>query len=267
VKPKSQDASGGHPAKSQTAKHASSGLVKAARELSAAVSALRFGPPVAYVYHPLDYAWAGYAAYIERYGAPPKRVVFLGMNPGPFGMAQTGVPFGVTDAVRDFLGLDPKIGRPAREHPKRPVLGMACPRREVSGARLWGAVAEHWGTAERFFAEHFVANYCPLAFMDQGGRNLTPDKLPAAEREPLQAACDRHLRRVVEVLQPEWLVGIGQFAQDRAREALRGVGVKLGRITHPSPANPRASRDWAGLVRRELHEQGICASAESGGTR
>jgi single-strand selective monofunctional uracil DNA glycosylase len=236
-------------------------LIEAARELSAAVSGLSFGPPVAYVYNPLDYAWAGHAAYLERYGAGPKRVVFFGMNPGPFGMAQTGVPFGVTDAVRDFLGLDPRIGRPQREHPKRPVLGMACPRREVSGARLWGAVADHFGTAERFFAEHLVANYCPLAFLDPGGRNLTPDKLPAAEREPLFAACDRHLRRVVETLRPEWVVGIGGFAHERAHEALRSGRVKLGRITHPSPANPRASKNWAQTARRELEALGLCASA------
>lgn len=239
-------------------------LIDAALELSAAVSALRFRPPVAYVYNPLDYAWEGHAAYLERYGAGTKRVVFFGMNPGPFGMAQTGVPFGVTDAVRDFLKLEPRVGRPEREHPKRPVLGMACPRREVSGARLWGAVAEHWGTAGRFFAEHLVANYCPLAFMDEAGRNLTPDKLPAAERELLFAACDRHLRRMAEALRPEWVVGIGGFAAARAEAVLQGA-VKLGRITHPSPANPRASRDWAGLVRQELQQQKICAARPGDG--
>ena len=35
-----------------------------------------------------------------------KRVVFLGMNPGPFGMAQVGVPFGEVAAVRDWLRID-----------------------------------------------------------------------------------------------------------------------------------------------------------------
>ena len=233
-------------------------LRAAARKLSREVAPLHFGAPVSHVYDPLDYAWPCHASYLARYGDSPKRVVFLGMNPGPFGMAQTGVPFGEVSAVRDFLGIEGHVGRPAHEHPKRPVEGFACPRSEVSGTRLWGAIAERFENPERFFAEHFVANYCPLLFVEAGGRNRTPDKLPASEREPLFRACDRHLRRLVSVLEPEWVVGIGAFAEQRARQAL-GDELKIGRILHPSPANPRAQRNWSGQVREELIAQGICA--------
>jgi len=232
-------------------------LRSAARRLSRDVAALRFAAPVSRVYDPLDYARRAHAAYLDAYADSRKRVVFLGMNPGPFGMAQTGVPFGDVASVRDFLGIGAPVGHPAREHPKRPVHGFACTRSEVSGTRLWGAIAAHFGTAERFFADHFVANYCPLLFLEASGRNRTPDKLPAGERDALHRACDRHLLRLVEVLEPTWVVGVGAFAEARAREVLADR-VRLARVLHPSPASPRAQRDWAGTARRELIAQGVC---------
>lgn len=238
-----------------------SGLRAAARRLCREVEGLRFGPPVTHVYNPLVYARRGYAAYVDRTATARRRVIFVGMNPGPFGMAQTGVPFGDPARVRGFLGIEARIERPKREHPKRPVLGFDCPRGEVSGERVWGAIAEGWGRPERFFAEHWIANYCPLLFLEQSGRNRTPDKLPARERGPLFGACDRHLRRVVELLEPEWVVGIGGFAEARAREALAepaADGLAIGRILHPSPASPRANRGWARAAGRELREQGLC---------
>jgi single-strand selective monofunctional uracil DNA glycosylase len=235
-------------------------LRAAARRLSRDVAGLRFAAPVARVYDPLDYARKPHAAYLDAYATSRKRVVFLGMNPGPFGMAQTGVPFGDVEQVRGFLGIEAPVGRPSQEHPKRPVHGFACARSEVSGTRLWGAIAAHYGSAARFFADHFVANYCPLLFLEASGRNRTPDKLPAAEREALYRACDRHLLRLVEVLEPGWVVGVGTFAEARARAAL-GDRVRLARVLHPSPASPLAQRDWAGTVRRELRAQGVCTSS------
>jgi single-strand selective monofunctional uracil DNA glycosylase len=233
-------------------------LVAAARSLGRSVARLHFGAPVTHVYNPLSYARRPHESYLSRFGARPKRVVFVGMNPGPFGMAQTGVPFGAVEPVRDWLEIEVKVTRPREEHPKRPVQGLDCTRNEVSGERLWGAIRAHWGRPERFFAEHFIANYCPLIFIEESGRNRTPDKLPAGEREPLFAVCDRHLRRVADALEPEWVVGIGAFAEGRVREVLGGTGVKIGRILHPSPANPRAQKDWAGNVAGELAELGVC---------
>ncbi|HEY5657085.1 MAG TPA: uracil-DNA glycosylase family protein [Myxococcota bacterium] len=236
-------------------------LRAAARRLCRDLALLRFAPPVTHTYNPLEYARRAHDAYLNAYADSPKRVVFLGMNPGPFGMAQTGVPFGDVTQVRDWLGIEAPVARPAREHPKRPVLGFACPRGEVSGTRLWRAVAEHFGTPERFFARHFVANYCPLAFLEASGRNRTPDKLRADERERLFAACDRHLRRLVALLEPEWVVGIGAFAEARAQQALGGA-VRVGRILHPSPANPRAQKNWGREAARELARLGVCGRAE-----
>ena len=232
-------------------------VITAARELSDVVDGLRFRAPVAYVYNPLDYAWEAHETYLRRFAATRKRVMFLGMNPGPFGMAQTGVPFGEVAAVRDWMGIQAAVLQPKRVHPKRPIEGFNCARSEVSGRRLWGLFAERFGTAEQFFKDHFVANYCPLAFMDEGARNLTPDKFTAAESEPLYAACDAHLREVVAVLKPEWLIGVGDFAEKRARLALGAAGVRFGRILHPSPASPAANRGWSAAATRQLQALGI----------
>ncbi|MDR1855166.1 MAG: single-stranded DNA-binding protein [Azoarcus sp.] len=230
-------------------------LIAAARRLSDAVDAMRFAAPVTHVYNPLDYAWNIHENYLRRYADGQRRVVFLGMNPGPFGMAQTGVPFGEIAVVRDWLRLAGPVGQPAKINPKRPVEGFACTRSEVSGRRLWGLFRQRFGEADAFFAAHFVANYCPLAFFVDG-RNLTPDKLPAAEQAALLAACDEHLCALVAALAPEWVIGVGAWAETRAREALGG-GVRIGRILHPSPASPAANRGWAEAASRQLVELGV----------
>lgn len=236
----------------------SDALVAAARRLSSALAPMQFAPPVSHVYNPLEYAWAPHEAYLRRYGEGRRRIVFLGMNPGPFGMVQTGVPFGEIEAVRGWMGIEAPVERPVGENPKRPIEGFACARSEVSGRRLWGLFARRFGSPVAFFADHFVANYCPLAFFDHG-RNLTPDKLPAHETAPLEAACDAHLREMVAVLEPEWLVGVGGFAETRAREALAGTGVRIARVLHPSPASPAANRGWAEAAEKQLRAQGIWA--------
>ncbi len=232
-------------------------LVATSDRLAEVVGALTFGPPVAHVYNPLVYARELHTRYLERWGGPPKDLVLLGMNPGPWGMAQTGVPFGEVGAVRGFLGLDGAVARPPAEHPKRPVLGMACPRSEVSGARLWGWIRERWGTPEHFFARGFVANYCPLAFLADSGRNLTPDKLRRAERDALVGPCDRALAELVEVLRPRLVIGVGAYAEAQARRALAGLDVRVGRVLHPSPASPRANRGWSAAAETELAELGV----------
>lgn len=231
-------------------------LVAIDRRLSRRVDALSFGPPTEYVYNPLAYARAPHEAYLARYGQGTREVVLVGMNPGPFGMAQTGVAFGDPTFVREWMGLSGKVKQPPKVHPKRPIVGLASPRSEVSGTRLWGWAKDRFGTAEAFFARFFVINYCPLVFMEESGRNRIPEKLPKEEREPLFAACDEALAASLAVLSPRLVIGVGKFAQDRAR-AVVGEGVTVGRILHPSPASPAANRGWAAQVDRELSALGV----------
>ena len=232
-------------------------LIRISRNLSNKLKKLQFEPPVAYVYDPLDYARAAWNRYLTEYARPQVNTVLLGMNPGPFGMAQTGVPFGEVSSVRDWLRIEETVHRPKREHPKRPVQGFACTRSEVSGARLWGWARQRYQTPARFFRRFFVYNYCPLVFLEESGRNRTPDKLPVAQRRSLFGSCDRVLRRVVCELRPRFVIGVGAFAEQRARVALEDMDLRIGRILHPSPANPKANRGWAEQIEIQLAEQGV----------
>ena len=240
-------------------------VLKATAELRDQVDELRFAEPVAIVYNPLRYAWKLHEKYVRKWGNSRKRVLMLGMNPGPWGMAQTGVPFGEIAMVKGFMGLNGKVERPDPEHPKRPVLGLETTRSEVSGRRLWGYFGERFGGAEGFFAEHFVVNYCPLVFMEESARNRTPDKLPVAESEPLFVVCDARLRTLVDLYQPEWVVGVGGFARKKL-DALYGKKApasgghrpaKIGTVLHPSPASPAANRGWAEAAEKQMLKQGI----------
>ncbi len=232
-------------------------LLQATNQLSEDLAGLSFAEPVTHVYNPLEYAWRSHEAYVKRFGNSKKRVVFLGMNPGPFGMAQTGVPFGEVAAVRDWLGIEEPVDQPDNEHPKRPVVGFECTRSEVSGRRLWGLFAERFKKPTAFFKKHYIANYCPLVFMEAGGRNRTPDKLTKSERLAVYAACDTHLRALVATLEPEWVIGVGDFALKRAQETLADVDCHFGKVLHPSPASPAANRGWAEQAQAQMIEMDL----------
>jgi single-strand selective monofunctional uracil DNA glycosylase len=227
--------------------------------LASDCSALSFGLKVLAVYNPLVYASGPHNLYLELAGSSTKKVIFLGMNPGPWGMAQTGVPFGEVAAVRDWLGIEAAVGKPEREHPKRPVEGFACARSEVSGRRLWGLFRERFSTPDEFFREHFVANYCPLVFMDSSGANVTPDKLSAEESGHLFEICDHALAETIGLLEPEWVIGIGGFAEKRIRIVKEQIKHEFSaaKILHPSPANPKANAGWQEEVIKSLTELGV----------
>ena len=227
-------------------------------ELVLGLDGLRFDTPVTHVYNPLVYARAAWDTYCEKYGNGKKKVLLLGMNPGPFGMAQVGVPFGEIEHVRNWLGIETPIGKPQHEHPKRPITGFACTRSEVSGRRLWSWAKDQFGTPDSFFEDFFITNYCPLVFMEgPNGRNRVPEKLPKHEREPVFAACDHALRQTVELLQPSHVVGVGKFAEKKARQVVGDLDLVVGSVAHPSPASPIANRGWAPLMTKGLQDLGI----------
>lgn len=237
----------------------SAALIEAAAELAAEADRLDFTTPKIHsIYNPLDYAWNAHRSYLSRYGGGRKRVLFVGMNPGPWGMAQTGVPFGEVEAVKNWLEIDAVVEKPPREHPKRPIHGLGCRKSEVSGRRLWGLMRERFVYPDAFFRDHFTENYCPLVFMEESGKNLTPDKLCKEDREALFTVCDTHIRRVVETLSPDFLIGIGKFAEKRMQPLFEHFShLEILSIPHPSPANPQANRGWAKLAIEKLASAGV----------
>jgi len=236
-------------------------LLEATEILALKTDKLKFSGKVNHVYNPLIYAKKPHLDYIQKYGAGKKRVLFLGMNPGPWGMAQTGIPFGEITYTKNWLKIEGEILQPESTHPKRPIQGWGCPRSEVSGRRLWGLMEERYKTAAVFFNDHYIENYCPLVFMEEGGKNLTPDKLPANERDPLTEICDEHLKKVIEIMEPDFLVGIGKYAEKNFGRVIKAINdsnkYKISAILHPSPANPHANRGWSEAVTKQLIEQGI----------
>jgi single-strand selective monofunctional uracil DNA glycosylase len=232
-------------------------LKKITDDLVVDLEGLSFGPPVTHVYNPLKYARKPYDIYLERYGSGCKKIVLIGMNPGPWGMAQTGVPFGEVNIVTNWLKIQAPVGKPENPHPKRPVNGFSCKKSEVSGKRLWGWVMSKFKTPEEFFSRFFIANYCPLLFFEKDGRNKTPNTIKAKERHPLLDICDGALYTTIQYFNPDFVVGIGTFAYDRAANVLQKTDIMVGKISHPSPANPKANRGWAELVTRELSGLGI----------
>ncbi|XP_046881041.1 single-strand-selective monofunctional uracil-DNA glycosylase 1 [Hypomesus transpacificus] len=228
-------------------------------ELNAHLRRLSFSDPVRYIYNPLEYAWDTHRCYVEKYCGGGQSVLFLGMNPGPFGMAQTGVPFGEVNSVRDWLKITGKVGHPPDEHPKRQITGLSCTQREVSGARFWGFFRKLCREPAVFFRHCFVHNLCPLIFMSASGKNLTPPELSVGERDTLLALCDTALSQAVEVLGISMVIGVGRVAEQRARRALSAAGmqVRVEGVMHPSPRNPLANKGWEAVAQAKLAELGV----------
>lgn len=234
-------------------------LIQAAKRLAVEADAISISPPVSHVYNPLRYAWQPHQAYLEQANDQQIRILFLGMNPGPWGMTQTGVPFGEVAAVRDWLGITAPVEQPHPEHPKRPIAGFDCLRSEVSGRRLWGLFQKHYGTADGFFRQALVLNYCPLVFMEASGKNRTPDKLTKAERAAIETVCDSHLAAALVASRCDFAVGVGAYAEAALEKATQATShvCKVTRILHPSPASPAANRDWEGTATSQLVKAGI----------
>lgn len=253
-----------------------SDLLAISQQLSEEVHNMRFGGEVHTVYNPLEYAWAPHIYYLRRYGhmtlgdgllqPPPKgRWLMIGMNPGPFGMAQTGIPFGEIESVRDWMRIEGEVLQPAVVHPNRPITGFETTRSEVSGQRLWGWARDRFETPERFFSKFWVHNTIPLVFMGETGRNITPDKLSKAERDPLFAAADRSLRATAELIEPAGVIAIGAFAERRAKIAFKKYKLPIVRILHPSPASPKANRGWAPQAEADMRAGGLLLDEIFGG--
>ena len=209
-------------------------------------------------YNPLDYAWDAHVAFLRRMGGSGARTVILGMNPGPHGMGQMGIPFAATSVVRDLLGITGiPVDQPEVVDSRRPVVGLEYPREEVSGTRLWGLLAEYYGDAGAIASSVFLVNHCPLMlFSGPRATNITPDKVAGPTAQVLLERCDQHLREVVSALNADRVIGVGKFAESRARSALVDEVVEVVGCWHPSPASPLANRnggaDWRANVRAVL---------------
>jgi len=112
----------------------SSALKQLVKAFGEEVGKLRFRLPVSYVYNPLDYAWAGQEAFLDKFfpfdahGEVERPTLLVSMNPGPHGMSQSGVAFGAPAIVREWMGIDlphDAVRPPPVVCPSRPIFGFS----------------------------------------------------------------------------------------------------------------------------------------------
>ena len=236
------------------------GVIESAKKLSLFCDSLSKSilkqKHISHVTNPLNYAWEYHESYLAQYSALGATTLLLGMNPGPYGMAQCGVPFGATHIARDFLNITGEFTEPTGRHPKRPIEGLDFERQEISGTRMWGLLKQIWGTPENIHKNVFLVNHCPLLLLGDSGKNITPDKISGLAAKQLLKACDEHLRNVVIEMGITTVIGIGKYAEKRALLALDGLGINITTCWHPSPASPLANRndgaDWRANVTNVL---------------
>uniref|UniRef100_A0A182VYR0 Uracil-DNA glycosylase-like domain-containing protein n=1 Tax=Anopheles minimus TaxID=112268 RepID=A0A182VYR0_9DIPT len=230
------------------------------RELSAALRKVILPSEVAACYDPIEYASEIHCAYLQRFLDGPKHVLFIGMNPGPWGMCQTGVPFGYVPAVRDWMGLRGAVAKPTPELAARPVEGLACTREEQSGKRWWGLYEELCGTSDRFFHSCFVYNLCPLAFFHQSGRNITPSELKGKAKGEIQAISEQYLETALTLLKPKIVISVGRYTEDRIKTLTKRNKIDPTIVTycmpHPSPRSLN-NTNWPEKAKLWLTEHGI----------
>lgn len=233
-------------------------LLSMEKKLAEELGKLTFRVPVEYVYSPLEYAFNIHTLYVQKYCNTTKKILFLGMNPGPWGMSQTGVPFGEINMVKNWLNISGPVGKPAKEQPSRQVNGFDCKRSEVSGKRLWGLFKELSGNPEKFFKHAYVHNYCPIALMDKKGCNITPAELKGKEQEVIHTACNKTLADTIKLLKVEIVIGIGGYAEKRAQLVVKSheLNVKVLCLPHPSPRAAN-NKNWNEKATKKLSEFGL----------
>ncbi|XP_014609875.1 PREDICTED: single-strand selective monofunctional uracil DNA glycosylase-like isoform X1 [Polistes canadensis] len=225
------------------------------QELCQQLKTIKFPSKVEYVYNPIIYAFEVHAKYVQTYCNESKKILFLGMNPGPWGMSQTGVPFGEISMVRDWLKIQGFIGKPSKEQPDRKVTGFDCKRSEISGKRLWGLFKDLCGTPQNFFKHSYVHNYCPIALMDRKGKNITPADLKKEEQKLIHELCDQALSKIIQLLDVKIVVGVGRFAEKRAQAVVSAdnLSAQVLWITHPSPRSV-GNQNWDEKTKQRLHD-------------
>ncbi|XP_012233576.1 single-strand selective monofunctional uracil DNA glycosylase [Linepithema humile] len=242
-------------------------LLSIEQKLCAKLQNITFPSSVQYIYNPLEYAFETHAMYVRKYCTGVKKILFVGMNPGPWGMSQTGVPFGEISMVRDWLKISGPVGHPSKEHSDRKVMGFQCTRSEISGLRLWGLFKELCGSPENFFEHAYIHNYCPLAFMDVKARNITPAELKGEGQNILHEACDRSLIDIIQLLKAEIIIGIGNYAEKRIQLAVQtaGLSVEVMVLRHPSP-RAVGNNNWKEIAKQRLEELGLLKYFETAST-
>ncbi|CAG9789212.1 unnamed protein product, partial [Diatraea saccharalis] len=184
-------------------------------ELNSSLELLELPKSIQCIYNPTIYARHTFEKYVCKYCNTKKQIVYFGMNPGPWGMSQTG----------------------------------------ISGKRFWGLFKDLCDTPENFFNTSFVYNYLPQQWMKSNGCNITPADFKMMEMEPLFEICDPIFIRVLELYDVKTIVAIGKFCEVRAHRALKKYlpdhSIQVVYLPHPSPRSVN-NNNWDQKARDHL---------------
>ena len=209
-------------------------IIELYKSLNIELDELKFFPPCFYVYNPLSYCFESFKIYFEYLNTEEEINLFFGINPGPFGMAQTGIPFGDKETVKNYLKIEPKIDidKIPKQHPKKQILGLEVKRVEKSGRIFWGVIKEFYPEKYDFFKSNFVLNFCPLCFLDEQGRNITPKVLRKEDQIALYKILEIFMLKLFKLIKIKKLIAIG----DETFSYLNALNTKLKiqTIIHPA---------------------------------
>jgi single-strand selective monofunctional uracil DNA glycosylase len=223
------------------------------------------------VLNPGRYGERWHARFRRAYPMSPRPLLVFGLNPGPYGMAQTGVPF--TDLKRlesalpglwkDLVASGEPVTRPGLAPPS---LARHLTRTfESSSVRVYRFLERAYGRPELALREVVFVNPCPLLFIDpETGANRTPADLPRALRARKAAElvhAFEELRRAtvleaVAELEPRGAILLGRDVAAAVGEALRAaLGARsVVEWEHPARAVPET---WSRGLADELRKRGL----------
>lgn len=209
-------------------------------DLNNELNELQFPKNITHIYNPIVYALNLHCQYIKKFLNGKKKVMLIGMNPGPNGMVQNGVPFGNTNTVKNLMKIQGQVDQPPSLNPKRPVTGLSCTTEEPSGVRIWNLLQKLAGSLEVFGEQCFLHNFCPLAFFDEQGKNITPSELKGKIKSTLRDICLKYLEKEIQLIQPEIIIAIGSYVGDSLRKLSKQsiyvrTNIKILQLAHPSP--------------------------------
>ncbi|KAF7991960.1 hypothetical protein HCN44_010761 [Aphidius gifuensis] len=218
--------------------------------LSINLDKLNYNNPIDYIYCPIIYAKTVHFNYLNKYCRDKKNIMILGMNPGPWGMSQTGVPFGEINIVIDWLKINGHIDKPKRQHEQRQVDGFSCKRSEISGRKFWSLFKKLSNNPDTFFRHCFLRNFFKPT--------IIIIIIAGPEQKKLQEFCDQALIEVIKILDVKVIIGVGRFSEQRAKKVVKTakLSTKVLWMIHPSP-RATIGKNWQNLTLDFLKKENL----------
>jgi len=209
------------------------------------------------VWNPALYALDIYQEYLTKFPPEPGAILALGLNPGPYGMAQTGIPFTDCRTASGALGMEMTIPGKAPDDlisRLKKANGKWRGTYERSSLGMYRFLILAWGDIKTAYRNWFVGNPCPLLFLDPERWNVTPADPRLRRMKEVGELRQRAVIGFSEILNPRGIVCFGKDVAKAVGEvAIRQVGPdRVVFYEHPARAVPEK---WAAGLLQELTQR------------